>query len=59
VKNKCNRRVVAATFLTPLLDFYQINHTEPLLRHHRLIFVACFGQDAGNGGEMSRSHCQV
>ena len=47
-------RWVAATFLAPPLDFYQINHTGPSLIHHGSIFVACFGQDAANGSEMSR-----
>jgi len=46
--------VVVATFLTPPLDFYQINHTEPSLRHHGSIFIACFGYDAAISGEMSR-----
>ena len=46
--------VVAATFLTPPLDFYQINHTEPLLRHHGLIYDIRFWPDAANSSEMSR-----
>ena len=46
--------VVAATFLTPPLDFYQINHTEPSLRHHGSISIAWLGYDAANSGEMSR-----
>jgi len=36
------------------IDYYQINHTGPSLIRHGSIFVACFGQDAANGGEMSR-----
>ena len=46
--------VVAATFLTPPLDFYQINHTEPFLRHHGLIYDIRFWPDAANSSEMSR-----
>jgi hypothetical protein len=46
--------VVAATFLTPPLDFYRINHTEPSLRHHGSISIAWLGYDAAVSGEMSR-----
>jgi hypothetical protein len=53
-----HRWVVAATLLTPPLDFYQIKHTGPSLRHHKSILAACFGQDAAIGGEMSRRRRQ-
>jgi hypothetical protein len=50
--------VVAATFLTPPLKFDHSDHTRPSLSHHGSIIVACFGQDAANGGEMSRRLCR-
>ena len=44
---------MAATFLTPPLNFDQSDHTRPSLRHHWSIYVDRFGYGAANSGEIS------
>jgi hypothetical protein len=49
-----NMVAATATFLTPPLKFDQADHTQPSLRHHGSILVACFGYDAAISGKMIR-----